>query len=458
MLKAMNQLDELFHPESVAIVGGSGDASKLGYAMVKGFVDFGFSGKHFVVNPDPSQLILGLPVYGTVSQIPDSPALVIIMTPPSTVPAILKECVQKRARGVVVFSAPSPGLKPDEAEAIRMAKSAGVRIIGPNSLGLYCPASGLPLFPYFPKKDGTVSFISHSGSFALGLAVAMAERGVGCCKGIISGNEWDLTWTECLEYLVQDDGTEIIVGYMEGVKDAQAFLRAAKHVGGRKPVFCIKGGDIDPGSALAMSHTGSVAGSAATWNAALRQANIIRTEDVDETVDHVVVFKSLKDRPVGRRIGLISGNGGLLVTTADMCESLGLEIPELSRQIRRVLGDMLPPYGSSHRNPVDVSIAAAANLSLYCETIKVLDQCDELDLILCVHSGDYRGDDMARQLVRENLHTGKPLLVLMLGESNTSARAANILMEAGIPVFRRQRNSIRALAELIRWKERSTMA
>lgn len=455
MTKAMKQLDELFHPESVVIVGGSGDESKLGYAMVKGFVDFGFSGKLFVVNPDPSQPILGLPVYRSVSQIPDSPTLVIIMTPPSTVPAILVECAQKRVKGVVVFSAPFPELHQDEGYAIGMAKSAGVRIIGPNSLGLYCPSSGLPLFPHFPKKDGAVSLISHSGSFALGLAVAMAERGVGCCKGIISGNEWDLTWTECLEYLGQDDGTEIIVGYMEGVKDAQAFLRVAKAVGRKKPVFCIKGGDSDPGSAVAMSHTGSVAGSTAAWNAALRQANIIRTEDVDETADHVVLFKSLKDRPVGPRLALISGNGGLLVTTADICESFGLEIPELSLETRRVLGDMLPPYGSSHRNPVDVSIAAAANLALYSQPIKVLDQCDEVDVILCVHSGDYRGDDMARQVVRENLHTTKPLLVLMLGESETSARAVNILMEAGIPVFRRQRNPIRALAELIRWKERA---
>jgi acyl-CoA synthetase (NDP forming) len=453
MTKAVKELDELFQPRSVAIVGGSADEGKLGYAMVKGFVDFGFSGRLFVVNPDPSQPILGLPVYSSVSQIPDSPTLVIVMTPPSTVPGILKECAEKRTKGVVVFSAPSSRLRPDEAEAIRIAKSAGVRIIGPNSLGLYCPSSGLPLFPHFPKKGGTVSLISHSGSFALGLAVAVAERGLGCSKGLITGNEWDLTWTECLEYLGQDDATEIIVGYLEGVEDARAFLRVAKEVGRRKPVFCIKGGDSGPGGTLAMSHTGSVAGSTAMWNAALRQANIIRTEDVDETADHVVVFNSLKDRPVGRRVALISGNGGLLVTTADMCESFGLQIPELSRETRRLLGDMLPAYGSSHRNPVDVSISAAANLALYSEPIKVLDQCHEVDLILCVHSGDYRGDDMARQIVRENLHTGKPLLVLMLGESATSARAVNILKEAGIPVFRKQRNPIRALAELIRWKE-----
>ncbi len=454
MRTTMEHLDELFHPRSVAIVGGSGDASKLGYAMVRGFVDFGFPGKLFVVNPEPSQPIVGLPVFSSVSQIPDSPTLVIIMTPPSTVPAILKECAQKGVKGAVVFSAPLPGPQPDEAEAIRMARSAGVRIIGPNSLGLYCPSTGLPLFPHFPKKEGTVSFISHSGSFALGLAVGLAERGLGCRKGIISGNEWDLTWTECLEYLGQDDGTEIIVGYMEGVKDAQAFLRVAREVGSRKPVFCIKGGDSEQGSALAMSHTGSIAGSAATWKAALRQANIIRTEDVDEAVDHAVVFNYLKDRPVGRRIGLISGNGGLLVTTADMCESFGLEIPELAPKTRRVLEDMLPPYGSSHRNPVDVSIAAAANLELYSEPIKVLDRCDELDLILCVHSGDYRGEDMARQLVRENFHTTKPLLVLMLGESKTSAEAVKILTEAGIPVFRKQRNAIGAIAEFLRWRGR----
>jgi acetyltransferase len=268
------------------------------------------------------------------------------------------------------------------------------------------------------------------------------------------GNEWDLVWTDFLEYLGQDNGIEIIAGYLEGIRDGNRFLEIAKTISRKKPIFIVKGGASLVGTAFTQSHTGSMAGSQRIWEAVLRQANVISTEDIRDMVDHVVMFSFLRDRRIGPRIGIVTGTGGLAVNTVDFCEEHELEIPELSTTTKNVIKEVIPPYGSSVRNPVDVSVAAERNLWLYTRPIQILDRSDEVDVILCVHPGDFKGDELAEEIVKENLNGRKPLVVIFVDTSPQNTRALEILLQAGIPAFAQLRTAIKALASLIKWKRK----
>jgi acyl-CoA synthetase (NDP forming) len=190
------------------------------------------------------------------------------------------------------------------------------------------------------------------------------------------------------------------------------------------------------------------------WEAVLRQANVTGTDDIKDTVDHILMFKYLMECQVGPRIGIVTGVGGLTVNTVDFCEDHGLQIPELSPVTKNEIKDVVPPYGTSCRNPVDVSVVAERNLSLYTRPMQILDQSDDVDVIVCVHEGDFRGDELAEEIVNENLGSHKPLVVILMGATPQNTKGIKILLEAGIPAFPEAKNPVKALASLIRWKGR----
>ncbi|MBT3310370.1 MAG: hypothetical protein HN379_00080 [Desulfobacteraceae bacterium] len=454
MNKRIETLENIFHPSSLAIIGGTGDKSKLGYELVNGFKEIGYSGKFYIINPNNNKDVLGLPVFKSITDIPDKVELAIIITPPSTLPGLLKECIAKSVKGIIMFSTPPDDMMPELEEITRQVKDSGARIVGPNSMGLYCPDGGLTIFPGLPDKVGPVSFISHSGAMAFVFIKAMAEKNIWCSKAVTCGNELDLNWVDYLEYFGNDDDTEMIAGYMEGAIDGKKFLETASAITSRKPVFCIKGGDSPAGNIFVSSHTGSMAGKHAIWKSAMEQANIIKTKDVHDTVDHIVMFKFLMNKPVGRRIGFVTGTGGPTVTTVDLCDQHNLIVPELSDETQKKLMEFIPPFGSSSRNPVDLSIAAGVDRSLYIKAIKVLDKSDDVDVIICLHTGDRQGVEIAEDIIREQRNCHKPIISMMIGTTETNHHAIRILLEAGIPAFPGQENTIRPLEALIKWKER----
>lgn len=446
-------LENLFHPGSLAVIGASDQKNKLGYELVRGFVEMGYAGKLYLVNPSMRADIFNLPVYSKLSDVPDEIVLAIIITPPFTLPGLIKECAKKRVQGIILFVTPSDNHQPELLEAIDLATSCGIKIIGPNSMGLHCPSSGLAIWPELPRKNGSVSFISHSGAMVFSFVAGIAAKGIGCSKAVAVGNEWDLNWTDYLEYLGQDDQTEIIAGYIEGVKDGRRFLNIATSISSKKPILCIKGGDSARGKVFAGSHTGAIAGRESIWKAAFAQANIIKVLDFQDMINHVLMFKHLMSRPLGRRIGLISGTGGPTVITTDLCQQYGLDVPELSSSTKKAFIELLPPYGSSCRNPVDLSIAAGVEQSLYSRSIQILNQSPDVDVIVCLHTGDYVGEEVVRRLIEENRQGAKPLVVIMVGATERNDRCVNLLLESGIPACDGQEGAIRSLRSVIKWKE-----
>lgn len=450
----INDLYTLFHPDSIAIIGASADENKLGNRLVMGFLEMGYAGKLYCVNPSASGTIFNWPIYKTIEDIPDEVVLVIICTPPSTLPEILQQCARKAVKGIILFVTPSDDSDPELLKAIDTVKSLGIRISGPNSMGFHNPEGGMSIWPGLPVRSGSIGCIGHSGGVTFAVLSAIEARGIGCSKAVSVGNEWDLNWTDFLEYFGNDDRTEIITGYLEGMAHGRLFLEVATAVGRKKPIICIKGGESSTGNEFASSHTGGMAGRKAIWDAVFDQANIVKAIDFQDLITQTVMFKYLMPRPVGRRIGLVTGTGGPTVTTVDLCEQYGLEIPEFSDETKAALERFLPPFGSSSRNPVDVSIVAAVDQSLYSRSIQILDQSSDVDVIICVHTGDSVGEKVAGKIIEENDNGAKPLIMIMVGSSEKNSQSVEMLLKAGIPAFDGQEITVRALSSLIKWKEK----
>jgi acyl-CoA synthetase (NDP forming) len=450
------QLEEIFYPRSVAVVGASSDPKKMSSLTVAGFIDMGFQGEIYPVSRDDTELIQGRKVFRNIREIPGPVDLVVISVPPPLVPPIIKDCAEKKVKGIINFSAPAGELTPEEEEAIRYAVSKGTRLIGPNSMGLYCPYSGLALFPGMSKEKGDVSFISHSGAIGWTFSAFASSRTIAFNKVITVGNEWDLTWTDFLEHLGTDPKTEIICGYLEGLTDGRRILRIAKETTPRKPVIIVKGGASGVGSEAAVSHTGSIAGEKTIWNSVLDQAGVIGVKGLNQLMDHVITFRLLKDRAIGNRLGIVSGTAGPIVIAADLCESLDLEIPELSASTKERIREFLPVYGSNDRNPVDVSIAAASNLRLYLQAMMTLDECEEIDIIYFIQSGEWQGEELAAYII--NGTSGKlrkPLVVSLIGPPERCSRAVLSLLEANIPAFFTLEGPLEALSSLNKWARKA---
>ena len=384
-----NALDTIFRPRSIAIIGASDDPGKLGYWVTKAFVDMGTCENIYPVNPRPRP-VLSLKAYGNVREIQgESVDLAVIVVPPPVVPNAIKDCVVKGVKGIIVFSSVIGENQEASRKIVDFARERGTRIIGPDSMGIYCPSGGLALFPNMASENGSVAFISHSGAMAYMVSLYGAGRGLKFSKVVDCGNECDLTFTDFLEYLEYDPGTKIIAGYIEGVKDGRKFFEVAKRTSMKKPIILLKAGITPKSSQVVASHTGLLAGSPVTWDSVFQQASLIRAESLDELIDCLVMFVKLKP-PGGNRLALISGTGGPLVIATDLCGKAGFKIPTLSNKTREKIREFLPPYGTSDYNPIDLSISAGVNVGLYSQAIKVLGNCDEVDALLIIHAGEWR--------------------------------------------------------------------
>jgi acetyltransferase len=449
------ELAKIFNPRSIAIIGASENPDKLGHVLLQGFIDQDFRENLYPINPNTGRLILDLDVHASVKDVTGEIDLAVITLPAEDAILMARECVEKKVKGIILFSAFAERAQLEDPEIIDMlslARRNGVRIIGPNSMGLYSPSTGLAIFAQMPKQSGPVGFVSHSGALAFAFSHYLGNRGVGFSKVVCCGNEWDLTWADYLEFLGQDPDTEIIAGYIEGARDGARFIRTAREITRRKPVIVIKAGKSFVGSRFVSSHTGSIAGNHNIWGSAFEQTGIISVESFQDLIDHVIIFNQFRHHSMGDRIAIISGTGGPITISADLCEKLGLKIPALSARIQAKLKELLPPTGTSSRNPVDVSIAAATNLGLYTKPVELLDSCEEVDAILLIHTGDWRGEEVARAIaeISPNLH--KPLMVALPGTPERVGQAILPLVQAGIPAFTSMEGALKAFASLVKWR------
>jgi len=360
-----SSLDAIFNPESVAVIGAS--PGKAGQLFLDSLLTGGFQGRIYAVNLRGEE-ISGLKAYTSIRDIPGSVDYVVCCIPAPAVPQLVKDCAAKDVKALAVFTAGFSEIGTEEGrrleeEVARVARATGVRVIGPNCLGVYSPRARFSYTSDFPNESGDVAFVCQSGGNSVYTARAAVYRGVRFSKVISYGNACDINECELLEYLATDDETRVVGVYIEGVKDGPRFYRALKRLAATKPVVVLKGGYTAAGAHAAASHTGSLAGSEQVWDRLLHQSDAIRVYSLEELVDMLVTL-SLLSVPQGRRVGIFGGGGGASVLGTDdwakfgfeLWAKFGFELPPLPGPVMEELRRSVPTEaGLILHNPIDLS-------------------------------------------------------------------------------------------------------
>ncbi|MGQ9572312.1 MAG: acetate--CoA ligase family protein [Dehalococcoidia bacterium] len=470
-------LDYIFHPRSVAVVGASpylGPAN-MGASFLVSIMDMGFDRDLYPVNPKYEE-VLGLKCYASLRDIPGPVDHVIFSVPVQAVLDVVEDCIAKGVKTMHFFTAGfSETGEEDRAElerqVVERARQAGIRLIGPNCIGIYCPASKLAFGPGSPRAPGPVAFMSQSGGNAADLLTIAAPRGIRFSKVISYGNAADLNESDFLEYLAEDPETKIIGAYIEGVRSGRRFFSAMRRAAARKPLIVLKGGRTESGSRAVFSHTASLAGSLDVFRALVRQVGAVEVDSVDELADMLVAFRFLEQPPKGRGVGIVGGGGGFSVFAADEVDEAGLKAPVLSRRVQEELRRFTPVAGSSVRNPVDTM--AIMEPPKLVETLCLVASDEAID-VLMVHAGFGWGpgrvatamrldlsaliEAVIGAMVRAREATKKPLAVVMytppLAEAmEYSLRFQDRCWRQGLPVFPNIPRAAKAIARMIAWGE-----
>ena len=361
------EIDSIFTPRSVALAGVSGKSNRLGNLLLYSLMDMGFAGPLYPVNPG-DETVMGLPCYGKITDIDGPVDLVIVSVHPERVEAVLDDCAAKGVRAAVIFSSGFREMGEEgrgkERRLVEKARSGGLRVIGPNCMGLYSPSAGLSFFPGMPKTKGKIAFLSQSGSLANIVGLFSVERSIAYSKMVSVGNAADLGVCDFLEYLGQDDETGLIALYLEGLDDGRRFLDLCREITRTKPVVLWKVGTTEGGKKAAGSHTGSLAGSEPVWDGACRQAGILRAHNLSELLGYFTALGNPR-LPAGNRVAILSGPGGPAVSAADACGKEELVLAELSASTRSKLAEFVPEFGAGTGNPVDLSLTSSFDMTMY---------------------------------------------------------------------------------------------
>ena len=377
-------LDGIFHPRSIAVVGASANVDTPGYDYVRSLQQAGYRGAIYPVNPKAEE-ILGLRVFRSVAEVPGNVDFVISCIPSAHIIGLVEECAGKRVRALQLFTGRfSETGKQDAIELERQlrtrARELGVRIIGPNCMGLLHPAEGLSFRADMSTAPGPLGFLSQSGNLLFELTHFAGQRGFRFSKAVSYGNAMDLNECDFLEYLADDPETKVIGAYIEGVKDGRRFLGSLKAAAGKKPVLVLKGGRTTAGGRTAASHTAALAGATEVWDAAVAQAGSVAVGTVEELIDMLLGFAHLK--PVrGTRLAMVGAGGGRSVLTADLCEELGLSVPPLPDDVERKVAEKAPDLAGWVTNPVDQSILAGSGLGGV-QVLEWLDESPDIDMLV----------------------------------------------------------------------------
>jgi acyl-CoA synthetase (NDP forming) len=391
---------------------------------------------------------------------------------------LIRDCASKGVGAVSFFTAGFSEAENSEGhqleqEMLDAARAGGVRILGPNCVGVYNPKAGLSFGSDFPRESGRAALICQSGGNAIYTVRAAAQRGVRLSKAVSYGNALDIGETELLEYLCEDPETDVIAAYVEGVKDGGRFQETLRNVCSVKPVIILKCGNTGAGARAAASHTGSMAGSDEVWDGLLEQVGAVRVDDLDELADMLVAFTYLRV-PVGRRLGVFGAGGGFSVMTSDACSAAGFVVPaipdSLQQDIRKdIAGFLNTDAGFMLNNPLDVTnLYDREGQSML---LRRLADYEGLDLLVTHFSVNNSGwpyqasgysgwtDFFTDAVIRVHRETDKPMAivihaVLTSWDLQRALELRQKCWEAGVPVFRTIPSAARAMGRFMRYHER----
>jgi acyl-CoA synthetase (NDP forming) len=412
----------------------------------------------FPVNPS-ADVILGLKTYPSILAIPAQVDLAILLVGIEQVERVVEECAEKGVKAAIVFTSGfgetgDPEGFVRERRMVEKARAGGVRLVGPNCMGVYSPEAGLGFFPSMPTTVGKMAFVSQSGSLGAFVTLMGTLRGMSFSKIISIGNECDLSSSDFIDYLADDDKTAVITAYLEGTRDGRRLLASLRKASERKPVVIWKAGSTSTGAKAVASHTGSLAGADAVWDSVFRQAGVIRAKTLEEMIDIATAFYYF-DRPVGRRMAIISGPGGPAVAAADAVEKEGLFLPQMSRSTIEELKKFVPASGASFRNPVDLGVAPWGIISLYSDTLRIVDRDESVDATLVIGGGLTPGSqqEYLQYMVDIKSQLRKPCILINLAGFTGDLEFSRTLQNAGYPLYSSPEKAIAAYAKVVSYFE-----
>jgi acetate---CoA ligase (ADP-forming) len=456
-----SSLDPLFRPRSIAVVGASRTPGTVGYEIVHNLLLEGFTGAIYPVNPH-ARSVHSVPAYCSIAEIPDEIDLGVISVPKELALAAVEQCGEKGVRALVVITAGfkevGPAGRAREQELLAIAQRYGMRLVGPNCLGVLTTAPDIRMnatfAPVMPPA-GPVSFMSQSGAMGVTILDYAAEYGIGIHHFVSVGNKADVSGNDLIEYWADDPATRVILMYLENFGNPRKFTRIAREVTKRKPIVVVKAGRTTAGARAASSHTGALAGLDSATDALLAQCGVIRVETVEELFDMAMAFGRLPV-PAGNRVAIVTNAGGPGIIITDACESLGLAVAELSAETQARLRQNLPEEASV-RNPVDM--IATATPESYRSALEAVLADPNVDAAIAafVPPLRIRQQDVARSIVAaRRAFPEKPMLAVLMGRAGLPEGRAD-LTEAGVPAYIFPESAARALAAMYRhrrWLER----
>lgn len=447
-------LDSLLQPESLAVIGASNDLSKIGGRFLNSFLESGFTGRLYPIHLKASA-IMGLRAYPSVLDVPGEIDVALVTIPAAATEEAMKQCAQKKIKFVVVhgtgFSEFGEPGREREAKILKIAREGGVRIVGPNCMGLFCPKVKLNTIvarDAIPFESGPVGFSGQSGWVSENTVLWGSQRGLRFSGVISSGNQADLDLLDYLNYFGQDPETRVIGLYQEGIKDGRGFLEVAGKVSGKKPIVMWKSGSSEAGARAVASHTASLAGPVRVTEAVLRQTGILKAECLEELHDLLVAFCA-PHLPRGKNIGILVESGGGGVSAADACEKLGLKVPPLPEEIRQELIEFtagkIPPT-SGMGNPVDIAWAPAEGTrEFWLGCVEILS--GSVDALIVVTYQPLMDDEFIQGVMELMNRTRKPI-ILIPGHSTTQTEGMAKCVLKGIPVFPTPERAVKALGAM----------
>lgn len=455
MVEVISGSIDLFRPRSVAVIGASREPRKVGHAVLKNIIDSGFQGRIYPVNPKADE-VLGIKAYKSVLDIPDSIDLAVIVVPASTALDAVEECGKKGVKYLIVISAGFKEVGGDgierERKLIDIARRHGMRIVGPNCLGIidtYTPINAS--FSAAMPRRGGIAFISQSGALLTAILDWSIKRGIGFSRIVSLGNKADLNEADFIQAVEEDVNTKVVLLYLESIENGRNLIEVASRVSRKKPIVLLKGGVTEAGARAAMSHTGAMVSSITALEAGLRKAGILIARSLSELFDYAIAFSN-QPVPMNNRIAVVTNAGGPGVITSDMIVSRGLRLASLSPDTVSNLRSKLPPAAAVY-NPVDV--LGDAGVDRYSHAIEAVLADDNVDALLVILTPQAMTEpiEIAKTVLKlSKRYPNKPIMGVFIG-GDMIEEASRVLIENGIPVFDLPERGVAALYGMCRYRE-----
>ncbi|MCP4353902.1 MAG: CoA-binding protein [Desulfobacterales bacterium] len=453
-------LDALFKPKAVAVIGASSKELHIGNRVIKNLLDFGFKGNIYPINPKSDE-IRGVKAYKTISDVPEDIDIAHMVIPSKHVPQAVEDCGKKGVKAIIINTAGFKEIGP-EGEAIQndfleRAKKYGIRVFGPNCQGTintdpeysaYCN------FTFTFPEPGYISIVAQSGGVGEVIHQGFSEMGVGTRIYASNGNACDVSITEVIKYLGDDDGTRVIVLYVEGLSDSKEFMEVAREVAAKKPILAMKAGRTEEGAQAASSHTGGLAKRDMATELIFEKTGLLTFIDEGELCEAAAAFAS-QPVPKGNGVGIITNTGGPAIIATDVLVDAGLQIPPLSEKAEKTLKEKLFAAASVN-NPIDV--LATGPGEHFRASMDVMMEEDEIDSLYINFVTPFFVDteSIAKEIVEVNKQGKKPIICNLMTDKRQWTETLKILKDGGVPCYSFPSTAARALTAMVRYNEVSS--